>query len=205
MNFDLQPILRYFERLAPRERALLLGASVFAVGLLGYLVVWEPLVVGADNTSRRIVQRERDLREIVNRRDEYLNLLHQIEAFGDMGEPDPGFNMLGHLQGVVSQAIPREKIQSLNPSSRPKPEAPEFMEETVDIKLTEIALNQIVDLMYRVEKGERPLRFSRIVIKKRLNDPYAFDVQASVSVLRKVEKPADGAAAKAGDKGGGGA
>jgi hypothetical protein len=54
-----------------------------------------------------------------------------------------------------------------------------------------VALPQIVDLLHRVEKGEHPLHFSRVAIKKRMNDPYSFDVQAIVAVLKPAEKPQD--------------
>lgn len=194
MNFEWSAVARYFDRLAPRERLLLVLAAVATVGILLYSFVWEPLQAHATQLSRRIAIREKELQEVQRQHDEYLELLRQLEAYGDISEVDPNFNLLGYLQGIVTGAISREKITSLNPTTRPKPEAPEFVEEMVEIKLAGVALPQIVDLFHRVEKGDHPLHFSRVSIKKRVNDPYAFDVQATVAVLKPAEKPAEKAA-----------
>ncbi|GBD25718.1 hypothetical protein HRbin30_01042 [bacterium HR30] len=187
--FDFAPLLRYFDRLAPRERLLLVVAAVSTVLILGYAFVWDPLQVNMEQLSRRIAIKEKELVELQRQREYYLELLRQLEAYGDISEVDPNFNLLGYLQGVVTAAVSREKIVSLNPTTRPKPEAPEFLEEMVEIKLTQVALPQIVELLHRVEKGDHPLHFSRVSIKKRVNDPYSFDVQAIVAVLKPAEKP----------------
>ncbi|HVM98412.1 MAG TPA: type II secretion system protein GspM [Candidatus Acidoferrales bacterium] len=191
MNLDPRQLTAYFDRLAPRER-LLLGLAVLSVVLIGgYTFLWDPLQSGAALLSRKITTREKDLTEMQRQHDHYLDLLRQLEANQWVFEVDPSFNLLGYLQNVVSQAVTREKITSLNPTTRPRAEAPEFVEELVEIKLTQLTLPQIVDLMYRVEKGDHPLRFSRVSIKKRFNDPHNFDVNAAVSVLKPAEKPAE--------------
>lgn len=188
MNFEWNAVVRYFDRLAPRERVLLVLAAVTTAVILLYSFVWEPLQAHAAQISRKIAVRERELQEIQRQHDQYLELLRQLESYVDISEVDPNFNLLGYLQGIVSATVSREKITSLNPTIRPKPEAPEFVEEMVEIKLAGVALPQIVDLLHRVEKGDHPLHFSRVVIKKRVNDPYAFDVQAIVAVLKPAEK-----------------
>lgn len=185
---DWSAVTRYLDRLAPRERVLLAVAAVAAVAILGYSLVWDPLQVNMQQLTRRINLREKDLIELQRQREYYLDLLRQLEAYGDISEVDPNFNLLGYLQGVVAAAVSREKIVSLNPTTRPKPEAPEFVEEMVEIKLTQLTLPQIVELLHRVEKGDHPLHFSRVVIKKRVNDPYSFDVQATVAVLKPADK-----------------
>ncbi len=196
MRFDWNLLARYIDRLAPREKLLLLVAAAVTVLILGYSFVWDPLQAGAAQLSRRISLRERELEEILRQREQYLELLRQLEAYGDISEMDPNFNLLGYLQGVVTAAVSREKITSLNPTTRPKAEAPEFVEEMVEIKLAGVSLPQIVDLLHRVEKGEHPLHFSRVSIKKRVNDPYSFDVQATVAVLKHAEKPAEKAVSR---------
>ena len=205
MNLDPRQLLRYVDRLAPRERALL-GVAVVSVVLIGgYSFVWDPMQSSATQLSRRIATREKDLVEIQRQHDRYLDLLRQLEANQGMSEVDPNFNLLGYLQAAIAQAVTREKIASMNPSIRPKPEAPEFQEEMVEIKLTGVALPQIVDLMYRVEKGEHPLHFSRISVKKRFNDPRNFDVSATVSVLKAIDKAGDKSSDKPAERPGGGA
>ncbi len=190
MNF-LAPLLGYYDRLAPRER-LLLGLALLSVILIGgYSFVWDPLVVSGEQLTKKIAQREKDLTEVQRLHDNYLELLRELEAMQTIADVDPNFNILKYLQAVIGQVVTKDKIASMNPTTKPRPEAPEFQEELVDIKLTAITLPQIADLMFKVEKGEHPLHFSRIVIKKRFNEPHSFDVNASVAVLKSTDKPID--------------
>jgi type II secretory pathway component PulM len=182
MKLDSRILSNYLNRLAPRER-LLLGVAVASVVVISlYSFVWEPLDSGRELLERRITLREKELAEIQRQRDTYLQLIRQIEANrGAISEGDPNFNLLAYLQNTISQAIAREQIVSMNPSTRGR--GAEYQEQMVEIKLTQIDLPQLVDLLYRVEKGQHPLRFSRLQIKKRYNDPHHFDVTATVSLL----------------------
>jgi hypothetical protein len=69
----------------------------------------------------------------------------------------------------------------------------EFQKELVEIKLSQINLEQLVDILYRIEKGEHPLRFSRLSVKKRRDDLYSFDVIATISLLKAAKPKTAGA------------
>jgi hypothetical protein len=58
------------------------------------------------------------------------------------------------------------------------------MEDSVEFKLTSISLEQLVEMMYGIEKGPHPLRLTRLQVKKRYRDPHTFDVTATVSMLK---------------------
>jgi type II secretory pathway component PulM len=182
MTFDPRLLLNSFNRLAPRERWLLAAAVGSLLVISVYSFVWEPLDAGRELLGRRITARERELTEIQRQRDTYLKLVRQLEANkGTISEGDPNFNLLASLQTTISQAVSRDHIASMNPSTKNR--GPDYQEQLVEIKLTQISLPQLVDLLYRVEKGDHPLRFSRLQIKKRYNDIHNFDVTATVSLL----------------------
>jgi len=185
MTFEPRLLLNYFNRLAPRER-LLLGVAVLSLVVISlYSFVWDPLVVGHEQLDRRIAKRESDLKEMQRQRDTYLKLVRQLEGNrATISEGDPNFNLLAYLQTTIAQAITREHVASMNPTTKNR--GPEYTEQQVEIKLTQVTLPQLVDLVYRVEKGEHPLRFSRLQIKKRVNDIHHFDVSATVSLLASV-------------------
>jgi len=185
MKYDPRELLASFNRLAPRERVLL-GAAVLTTMLIGlYTLVWEPVQTNRELTARRITTKEKDLREIVKQRDVYLDLLRRLEANKAAISPsDPGFSLFAYLDNTIAQAVGREHVTSMNPST--KNIGNDYQEDLVEIKLTQINLAQLVDLLYRVEKGDRQLRFSRLQIKKRFNDNFNFDVTATVSLLKAV-------------------
>jgi general secretion pathway protein M len=168
-------------RMAPRERLFLGIAVLSTVVLVLYLGIWDPLQTNREQLTRRIAAKEKDLAEMQRLRDMYLDVQRRFDANRaafSTGE----FNLFAYLQGEISQAVSKEHIISMNPST--KKIGTEYQEEMVEIKLQQLSLPQIVDLVYRVEKGEHPLRFSRLQIKKRFNDIWNFDVGATVSLLK---------------------
>jgi phage anti-repressor protein len=46
-----------------------------------------------------------------------------------------------------------------------------------------VSLKQLVDMLYRIEKGTHQLRVTRLQVKKRFKDPHSFDVTATVSMI----------------------
>ena len=183
MKYDPRLLLNYYGRLAPRERILLSVAATSVVLISLYSFAWEPLQSSRDQLSKRIITKQHELTEIMRQRDVYLDLQRRLEANKSAtSEGDPNFNLFAYLQTNITQAVSREHIASMNPSS--KNIGDNFQEEQVEIKLTQISLPQLVDLLYRIEKGEHPLRFGRLTIKKRYNDIRNFDVAATVSLLK---------------------
>ena len=86
---------------------------------------------------------------------------------------------------IVAQVVGRDKIKSMNPENKEIGGA--YREDSVELKLTGISLEQLVDMMYRIEKGQHPLRITRLQVKKEFRDPHMFDVTATVSMLKPME------------------
>lgn len=185
MKYDPRQLLNYFGRLAPRER-LLVGLAAVSVVVIGlYSFVWDPLQGNGAAIARRIAAKEKDLAEIQKERDTYLDLMRHIEANQSLlAQGDENFSLFAYLDNAVGQTVGREHVTSMNPSS--KNIGSDYQEQMVEIHLTQINLQQLVDLMYRIEKGDHPLRFSRLQVKKRYNDIRNFDVAATVSLLKAV-------------------
>lgn len=191
MNLDPRAALAdYYSRLAPRERMLLGALSIVVLAIGTYSLVWEPLQVSRDQLIRRIQKTEGDLNDIQRTRDEYYQVSRSIEANqASISKKDPNFNLFSYLQNTVTQAVSRDRITSMNPTTQDLNE--EFQKELVEIKLTQINLQQLVSIVYSIEKGEHPLRFSRLQVKKRRDDIYNFDVTATVSLLKAAKPKAD--------------
>jgi type II secretory pathway component PulM len=183
MAFNPREIFNFYQRLSPRER-LLLGlavGSVLAISL--YSFVWDPLVSGREALERRIVARQKDLTLMEAQRARFLELQRQVEASqAVLVKTDPSFSLFAHLQNAVAQVVERSHIQSMNPSD--KNLSDEYQEQAVEIKLTAVNLEQLVNMLYRIEKGDPQLHVSRLQVKKRYNDPHSFDIVATVSLLK---------------------
>lgn len=172
----------YLQRLSPRERTLVKGAGA-AVVLIGlYTLIYDPLVELRSRIGARIAQKELELEDIQEMRTTYFNLLQQFDLDqAVLAKPDPSFSLFSHVESTVAQAVSREHIASMNPGSKTLGNA--YREESVELKLINVELRQLVDMTYRIEKGTHQLRVSRIQLKKKAKDPQKFDVTATVSMI----------------------
>lgn len=188
MKYDPRALLNSYNRLAPRER-LLLGVALLSVVLVSlYNFVWDPLQMSRAALAKRIAIKEKEFTEIQKQRDIYLDLLRRLEVSQPLNEPKP--SLFAYLDNTIAQAVGREHISSMNPTDKNVgTEEEKLVEKLVEIRLTQISLPQLVDLLYRVEKGDPPLRFSRLQVKKRTADIYNFDVTATVSFVKAADKP----------------
>ncbi len=186
MNFDWRQILNFFQRMSSRERALAGAAITTAVVLGFYTLVWEPLTENRARAERLIRSRQQDLADIKELRIEYMDLLTRLEVSRSIIDPknvDNDFSLFPHIESTVSAVLGgREKIRSMSPKTKAINEA--YREEAVDLRLDGIALDQLVEMMVRIEKGKQPLRVTRLQVKKRRRDPQQFDVMATVSMLK---------------------
>ncbi len=190
MNFDWRKILSVFQRMSARERMLMGAATAVALILGFYTLVWEPLIADRAFAERRIRARQQDLVDIKDLRIEYMDLLNRLEVSRSIIDPekiDTDFSLFPHIESTVSAVLGgREQIRSMNPKTKAINDA--FREEAVELKLDGVALDQVVEMMVRIEKNEHPLRVTRLQIKKRRRDPQKFDVTATVSMLKPNEQ-----------------
>ena len=196
MNF--RALLAYYQRLSPRERLLvgLAGGALLVIAL--YTLLWEPLDEGRLALARRIQVKGKELQEMQHMREVYLDLLNQFELRQKIiDKADPKFSLFPHIEATVGQVVGREKITSMNPQNKELGNGA-YREESVEIKLTGVTLEQLTDLMYKIEKSPQPLRFTRMQVKKRVREPSTFDLTATVSMLRAQAPPPDAAVGGAG-------
>ena len=196
MAFDPREVLNFYQRLSPRERWLLSLALGSLITVSLYTFVWDPLTTGRGDFVARIGAKERELVEIQEMRSRYLELLRQLEASQTvLVKTDDTFSLFKHLDAAVTEVLTRDKVAAMNPSERNLTE--EYQEEAVEIRLNGISLDQLVNVLHRIEKAEPQLRVSRLLVKKRHNEPYSFDVTATVSLLKERSAPAQPAGSPA--------
>jgi general secretion pathway protein M len=187
VRFDLSPITNAYLRLSSRERTLVGLAGGALVVILVYTLIWQPIEDQRLALTKRIQTKQHDLIEMTQMRDTYLDLLNQFDLRQKIIEKaDPHFSLFPFIESTVSQVLGgRDKIASMNPQN--KDMGGLYREESVELKLNGISLQQLVDLMYKIEKGPQPLRLTRLQVKKRPREPQTFDVTATVSMLKALE------------------
>lgn len=186
MKFDWRQSFNFLQRLSKRERNLLgaAGGAVIAIGL--YTFALDPLFRAGEMVDKRIAQKERELDDMKNMRAHYQELARRYEASqAVLAKVQPNFSLFSHIESTVSQVVSRDHIASMNPQTKVLGDT--YREESVEFKLTGISLEQLVDMTYRIEKGDHPLRVTRLQVKKKQSDPHSFDITATVSMLQAIE------------------
>jgi general secretion pathway protein M len=84
--------------------------------------------------------------------------------------------------GIKGKSV---KITPLKGEDRPG-----FIEDAADIRIEGLTLNEAVNLLYRLEKGSRPLVIKKSNLKVRFDDPSRSDLTLILALL----KPAPGQA-----------
>ena len=170
-----------YARLAPRERVFVaVGAAVFA-GFLVFLVVFE-CQSAKSSLRQRIATKERQLEKVQTLSATYLELRRQAEALTakEVGRA-PNW-LYSTLDGLVAKNVSRDKVTSMAPSSKTIGE--QYAEESVNVQIVGITLAQTVSLFYEIEQSPSPIHVSRLQMKKRVSDPYQFDLSFSVSSIK---------------------
>lgn len=185
MSFDFRQLFNVFSRMSSRERMLV---SVAGLGLLVaavYSFVLDPLIVGEQQLGRSMLRKEEDMKSLARLRYDYLDLSQKLAA-GEtlLSKTSKDFSLFAYLEATISQVTPG-RISSMNRSNKTAGDL--YEEELVEIKLTQVSLDNIVDMLHRIEKTEHPLRVTRLMVKERSGATRDFDVTATVSLVRSLE------------------
>jgi len=162
-------------KLEPRDKkALLFGGTAVAVVLL-YLFVLSPFLGDLARKRDLIPKKERDLAEMKKLRDEYKEIQKQLQAAQEAAAKRGP--LLTEIENITKRANLSGKIVSLKPQPGTKTEG--FTESVVEVKLDNIALYDVVNYVYLLEKAT--LRVRKLAFKPRYDNPKLLNATFLVS------------------------
>jgi len=169
-------------RLSSRER-LYVGAAALVLGVtFGYVLVIDPLWETHARLRARIVTKEREVREVAALGRTYETLRQEVDRLRppQSGLPQSGspqsaaLSPFAVLEGLATNTFGRDKLAAINPAGHETYEGVD--QETIELKLSGVALQEVVTLLYKMDTAGSTLRCTNLTIKKRYKDPYTFDV-----------------------------
>jgi general secretion pathway protein M len=181
MKLSLANAQHAYARLAPRERLFVAaGAAAFAAVVL--FVVVHGLYSAKQSLRDGIAAKRRQLEQIQTLRAQYLELKRQTdELTAKSGERSPSW-LYATLEGLITKTVSRDRIHSMDPSS--KTIGDRFAEDSINVELLGVTLQQTLALLHGIEQSATPIHVSRLQMKKRVSDPYQFDVVFTVSSVK---------------------
>ena len=181
MKLSFANVQHAYARLAPRERSFVLAGTGAALAVVLFLILHG--LAGAKSTLRQgIVAKQRQLAQMQTMRAQYAELKRQTDELTAKSAERSPSGLYATLEGLVTKTVTRDKIRSMDPSS--KTIGDRYVEDSINVELLGITLQQTVALLYEIEQATTPIHVSRLQMKKRVSDPYQFDVVFTVSSVK---------------------
>ncbi len=174
-----------YQKLEPRERMLVQIAGGLVGVFLIYNLIYMPIVDLGSGLQDKIVQRQHDLAEVRGLAATYAQLKANLASAERRTVPlGKDFSLFSVVEASLTKSVGRQKIGSITPGSDRKL-ADGFTEYSVQLKLDNVNLAQLVDALYGINSLSMPIGVSNIRIQRRTQDTHSYDVDLTCVALAK--------------------
>jgi len=174
-----------YQKLESRERILVQIAGGLVGIFLIYNLIYLPIVDLSSGLQDKIVQRQQDLAEVRRLAGTYAQLKADLASAERHTVPlGKDFSLFSVVEAAMTKSVGREKIGSITPGSDRKL-ADGFTEYSVQLKLDNVNLAQLVDALYGINSLSMPIGVSNIRIQRRTQDTHCYDVDLTCVALAK--------------------
>lgn len=174
-----------YQKLEPRERILVQIAAGLVGVFLIYNLIYMPIVDLSSGLQNKIVQRQQDLAEVRRLAATYTQLKADLASAERHTVPlGKDFSLFSVVEASMTKSVGRAKIGSITPGSDRKL-TDGFTEYSVQLKLDNVNLAQLVDALYGINSLSMPIGVSNIRIQRRTQDTHSYDVDFTCVALAK--------------------
>ena len=174
-----------YQKLEPRERILVQIAGGLLAIFLIYNLVYVPIVSLSSGLEDKIAERQHDLAEVRRLAGTYaqlkVNLANAEKRTVPLGKD---FSLFSVVEASMTKSVGRDKIGSITPGSDRKL-SDGFTEYSVQLKLANVNLAQLIDALYGINSLATPIGVSTIRIQRRTQDTHSYDVDLTCVALAK--------------------
>ncbi|HEY9158818.1 type II secretion system protein GspM [Candidatus Binatus sp.] len=174
-----------YQKLETRERILVQIAAGLVGVFLIYNLIYMPIVDLSSGLRNKIVQRQQDLAEVRRLAATYAQLKAELASAERHTVPlGKDFSLFSVVEASLTKSVGRAKIGSITPGSDRKL-TDGFTEYSVQLKLDNVNLAQLIDALYGVTSLAMPIGVSNIRIQRRTQDTHSYDVDLTCVALAK--------------------
>ena len=174
-----------YQKLESRERILVQIAAGLVGVFLIYNLIYMPIVDLSSGLQDKIVQRQQDLAEVRRLAATYAQLKANLASAERHTVPlGKDFSLFSVVEASMTKSVGRQKIGSITPGSDRKL-ADGFTEFSVQLKLDDVNLAQLVDALYGINSLSMTIGVSNIRIQRRTQDTHSYDVDLTCVALAK--------------------
>jgi general secretion pathway protein M len=160
--------MNFWQNLQPRERLLLGGAAAALVLFLIFKVAIDPLFKHSADLDRQIVTARRQFVELRTMQQEYQRQKSVVDSINSQLKRQQNFAIFSRLEELAAQTGIRNKILHMKPTVSTPSEV--YNEESVEVKMEGVTLEQLVRYLHQVENSPQLLKIKRLEIKPRFDN-----------------------------------
>lgn len=167
------------------SKTSLRGGYILVV-LLAVAVAWSALNARVQALEKRCLAREAVLKELLPLKVKYFSVRRSADQLGGRVaslRPDDSPAKIIEETGIKGKSV---KIVPLKGEERGG-----FAEEAADIRIEGLSINEALNLLYRLEKGSRPLVIKKSNVRMRFDDPSRCDVNLILALLKPTTRQSD--------------
>jgi type II secretory pathway component PulM len=172
-----------YQRLERRERILLQIAGVVFAIFIAYNFVYLPFQDWQQSLQTTLETRQRELGQVHHLVDVYLQRKSEVQSAEKNTVPiSKDFSLFSVIENSLTQSVGHDKIGSITPGADRKL-SDGFTQYSVELKLQNVSLRQVVDALYGVRSLTAPVAVSNLHITRRTQDPHTYDVDITCVAL----------------------
>jgi general secretion pathway protein M len=165
--------------LSQREKIILLLGALVVLGTLLFLGVIDPYRGAMARLDSQIASRQRQVRQVQAMRDEFLALQGQKAQVDARMTRAKSFSLFSFVENVTGQVATKENLVYMRP--QPASVQEDVREESVEIKLEKIRLDQLIRLLYAIDSADAYLQVKNLRVKTRFDDHSLLDAVMTIS------------------------
>jgi hypothetical protein len=174
-----------YQKLEPRERTLVKLAGAVVTLFIAYNFIYAPIASWRDSIDTTLDTRRHEIGEVQHLVETYIARKKQLQTAERNTVPmGKDFSLFSVIEGSLTKTVGHDKIASINPDADRKL-SDGFVQYSVDLKLQNVSLAQVVDALYGVKSLPAPVAVSNLRITRRVQDPHTYDVEMTCAALAK--------------------
>ena len=160
--------MNFWQNLQSRERLFIGGAGAALIVFLIFKLTIDPLFKYSAELDRQIVTARRQLNELRTVQQEYQRQKSVVDSINSQLKKQQNFAIFSRLEELAGQSGIRNKILHMKPTVSTPSEV--YNEESVEIKMEGVTLEQLVRYLHQVENSPQLLKIKRLELKPRFDN-----------------------------------
>ena len=160
--------MNFWQNLQPRERLFIGGAGTALVLILFFAFVIDPLFKYSADLDRQIVTARRQFNELRIMQKDYQRQKSVVDSLNSQLKKQQNVAIFSRLEELAGQTGIRNNILYMKPTVSTPSEV--YNEESVEVKMEGVTLEQLVRYLHQVENSPQLLKIKRLEMKPRFDN-----------------------------------